>query len=537
MDDKRSYSRRKFLGGALAAGASATVVETLSNAALPRPAAPSPAGPQGMKTLLFFDDWLLHRCDGLERVWHRPTFVKELISGFYPGFLGYGGYMTVFHDERVGRYVMYLAIYPPEADAGVFVVRLQSDDPYNWPNPHFDRSVTPAWKGFQNVVTDQHAERFWPFAVQSLAGTPLAERGYLAANWNVTPEYGKYVHYLREHRLVSAPWPPAGEGSVLGFSQDGLHFNVDREHPWQHPGADAPGNFLWSDKAGVYVMYTRRIDLDRRIVYSTTTDFQHFSPLLTAIQPDALDPLATELYEMPARPYEDFYLGFLHILTTDPAEKSRIKMVGRMQTQLIHSYNGIHWVRPVREPFIGVRDYGQQGGGCVYCMEMLRAPDNRLLFYVHASYGEHGAYPPMQAAGMDVTGLFSPLLYELRLDGFCSLRTRSRDGVLETKTLIPQGNDIRLNVQTTQHTGVRVQLLDGITLEPLPGYTLEEAVMIRGDHLFAPVRWKNHEDISEWVGKPVRLEVHLQEAELFAVRLDYKSYYTQVGTPPMESLA
>jgi hypothetical protein len=143
----------------------------------------------------------------------------------------------------------------------------------------------------------------------------------------------------------------------------------------------------------------------------------------------------------------------------------------------------------------------------------------------------------MQAAGMDVTGYFSPLLYELRLDGFCSLRTISRDGLLETKTLVPQAGDLRLNVRSAKHTAVRVQLRDGLTLDPIPGYTFDDALPISGDHLFAPARWKQHADLSEWVGKPVRVEVALREAELFAIRLRHKSYYTQVGTPPMASLA
>ena len=92
-------------------------------------------------------------------------------------------------------------------------------------------------------------------------------------------------------------------------------------------------------------------------------------------------------------------------------------------------------------------------------------------------------------------------------------------------------------MRTTRHTSVRVQLLHGLTLNPLPGYTFEDAVSISGDHLFAPVRWKNHEDIAEWIGKPVRVEIEMREAELFAVRMQYKSRYAQVGTPPMASMA
>ena len=59
--------------------------------------------------------------------------------------------MTVFHDEQVGRYVLYLAVFP-RPDPGVFVVRLESDDPYEWPHPVYDVGATPAWKGFEKVA-------------------------------------------------------------------------------------------------------------------------------------------------------------------------------------------------------------------------------------------------------------------------------------------------------------------------------------------------------------------------------------------------
>ena len=370
---------------------------------------------------------------------------------------------------------MYLNLYPREADPGTFVVRLESDDPRTWPSPRYSPGASPAWKGFSNVVTDQHGERFWAYAVTSLAGTPLARRGYVASQWYRTPEYEQYVRGLKAQGRVGEFRPPnPAEGrSVLGFSEDGLHFQVDREHPFRHVGADDSGNFFWSPPLGKFVINTRRVDNDRRIVHSTTEDFESFSPLLTALQPDAGDVIGTEFYDMPSRPYEDMFLGFLHVMTTDPRAKSRIKMSGSMATQLAHSYNGVNWVRPNRDPFLALRPYGEQGGGQVYGMEMLRTPEDRLLFFAHCSYGEdmeptRGCRRP----GMETTGYFNALLYELRLDGFCSLRTRSRDGLLETKTLVPQAGDLRLNVQTTRHTAVRVQLLDGLTSRSAAGVHL-----------------------------------------------------------------
>ena len=200
---------------------------------------------KAMKSILFLDDWMVEHRDSLERVWGKPEFVKELFTDFYPGFLGYGGYMTVFHDEQVGRYVLYLAVFPPEADPGVFVVRLESDDPYEWPHPVYDAGATPAWKGFEKVVLDQHGQRFWPFSIRPLAGTPIADRGYVTGEWVMPP--------LADRRQA------AREGvSALGFSHDGLNFEVDRDNPWRRPGSDVPGHITWNEAACRFHIYNEK---------------------------------------------------------------------------------------------------------------------------------------------------------------------------------------------------------------------------------------------------------------------------------------
>ncbi|MBI3942805.1 MAG: hypothetical protein HY326_07305 [Chloroflexi bacterium] len=113
------------------------------------------------------------------------------------------------------------------------------------------------------------------------------------------------------------------------------------------------------------------------------------------------------------------------------------------------------------------------------------------------------------------------------------MKTWGKDGLLRTKTIIPKSGKLQLNVRTTHHTAVRVQLLDGNTGEPIPGYTLEESVPISGDHLFAEPRWQTRSDLAELVGKPVRIEVHMREAEIFAIRVDCQVY---IGTEPTENV-
>ena len=120
-----------------------------------------------MNGIWFFDDWMLERRDCLERVWGKPTFVKEIFTTYPPaGWDGYGGFLTCFFDERLGRYVMYLINFPgrgaknrtPGIAAGEFQFRLQSDDPCSWPTPSYDSSAALAWEGFEDVVIDQEGK-------------------------------------------------------------------------------------------------------------------------------------------------------------------------------------------------------------------------------------------------------------------------------------------------------------------------------------------------------------------------------------------
>ena len=471
-----------------------------------------------MKGIWFFDDWMLERRDCLERIWGKPSFVKEIFTEFTPPGFSYGGYMTVFFDEKLGRHVMYITTYPSRKKGFVVTMRLQSDDPYEWPNPRYDSSASPDWRGFKDVVVDQNDEPIWAYTVHTLAGTPLAQRGHIST-----------VLDIPRHLTLG------------GFSDDGVHFTVDRDRPWLDPGSDNTGDVLWNQEAGLYEIITRPIYGDRRVAISTTKDFNEFSRPITVLQPDALDRLGTEFYDMPSRPYEGMYIGMIHVFTTDRFEETssvsppwpQIKYYGRMETELTYSYNGLQWYRSDRKPFMGLRDYGLMGGGSVYGMEMLRTNDDKLLLYASASKGGHGDARVMDEAGLDITGLQNPQLYEMRLDGFCSLKTWGHRGVLRTKTIVPKSGKISLNVRTMDHTEIHVQILDGKTAQPIPEYTWEEAAPISGDHLFAQPRWKRRSDISELVDRPIRIEIAMREAELFAIRNECEALY---ACEPLQTL-
>lgn len=53
---------------------------------------------------------------------------------------------------------------------------------------------------------------------------------------------------------------------------------------------------------------------------------------------------------------------------------------------------------------------------------------------------------------------------------------------------------------------------------PIPGFTFEDCTPLAADRLAAPVRWKK--PLAELRDRPVRLEIRLRNARLFALNLD-----------------
>jgi len=207
------------------------------------------------------------------------------------------------------------------------------------------------------------------------------------------------------------------------------------------------------------------------------------------------------------------------IYDTEPMEKSMLTMQGAMETQLTYSYDGEHWYRAFHNSmFIGRGGAGTLTGGMVVAGAPVRTPDDRVVFSGWGTWGDHGHHDTPNEGGS--------FIYELRLDGFAYLRTRARHGLIRTKALIPEGDELTLNVRTNRSGYVKVQVLDAVTFEPIPHYTLDEAIPITGDHLFAKAQWQDRDNIAELKGRPVILEVHVREGELYALRLPYKANYT-----------
>ena len=107
--------------------------------------------------------------------------------------------------------------------------------------------------------------------------------------------------------------------------------------------------------------------------------------------------------------------------------------------------------------------------------------------------------------------------YSLRIDGFVSLHAPLAGGALLTKSLKFSGARLGLNVSTSAAGTVRVELQED-NGKPLPGFSLADCDPIYGDDLERTVSWKGSSNLSSIVGKPVRLRLELQDADVFSFR-------------------
>jgi hypothetical protein len=107
--------------------------------------------------------------------------------------------------------------------------------------------------------------------------------------------------------------------------------------------------------------------------------------------------------------------------------------------------------------------------------------------------------------------------FVIRPDGFISLHAGTQAGELVTKPLVFAGRHLRLNYSTSAAGGVRVEIQDE-SGRAIPGFAFTDCQLLFGDRLDGVVAWKDSPELSRLAGRPVRIRVQLQEADLYAFR-------------------
>jgi hypothetical protein len=106
--------------------------------------------------------------------------------------------------------------------------------------------------------------------------------------------------------------------------------------------------------------------------------------------------------------------------------------------------------------------------------------------------------------------------YTLRLDGFVSVNGSANEGnELLTKPMTFEGAKLSFNFATSAAGSLKVELQkpDG---SPYDGFALSESDLMFGDTVDRTITWGGQSDVSRLQGKPIRLRVVLNDADLYS---------------------
>jgi len=193
------------------------------------------------------------------------------------------------------------------------------------------------------------------------------------------------------------------------------------------------------------------------------------------------------------------------------------KVDGRKTIELTSSRDLRHWNRVAnRTPFMELSPVGDGSAYDTGQLEPANRPvvrNNELWFY----------YTGLRNRGMTIADYLARkhldsgaiCLAKLRLDGFVSLKGGTEWGRLLTKPLLVEGPQLRVNVDSWRGQ-VRAEIVDAADGHPIPGFTTDESVPVVSDNIDVLMRWKDKPDLSELLGRTVRIRFSLFQAELYA---------------------
>jgi hypothetical protein len=212
-------------------------------------------------------------------------------------------------------------------------------------------------------------------------------------------------------------------------------------------------------------------------------------------------------YEEPKQP------GTRRILYED---KSRGLGSGNVETQVAVSRDGVHWKRFPSPTYIQVGEYEGRSLHQIYIAEgMVRRGDEIWQYF----YGQEEYHSPARR-NREGNGVYRTVQ---RLDGFVSADAPyEREGKIVTRPFTFEGGRLELNI----NTGGMGYALVGITAEdgtPIEGFATDDCIYINGNFVRHTVEWLGRgTDVSSLAGKPLRLEIRMRGASLFALQFVQK---------------
>ncbi|QDU46034.1 hypothetical protein Mal52_45310 [Symmachiella dynata] len=447
----------------------------------------------GSRRELFVDRHLIGELEDAQLVLNRPRDMGSAVEFDAPWEGAFCGYCTIIKDGDTYR-AYYRGLPQPRRDGSNSEVTCvaESTDGIAWTKPKLGLFKVDGSKE-NNVILANHApfsHNFCPM-LDTRDGVPADQRYKALAGTRKT-------------------------GLVPFVSADGLSWKKLQDEPVITAGAfDSQNVPMWSESENQYVCYFRVfVDGIRRISRTTSKDFITWTePVLMGYDGGPIE----HLYTNQTSPYfraPHIYVGIAarffpgrRVLTPEQAKEVGVDpgyFNDCSDGVLITTRGGDQYSRTFPEGFvrpgIGLENWVSRTN--YPALNVVQTGDDTMSFYVNQNYGQPTAHMRR---------------YEIRLDGFASVRAPYTGGEMITKPLIFTGNQLDLNFATSAAGGIRIEIQDADG-KPIPGFTLGDSQELIGNEISRAASWKGSKDVSKLAGKPVRLKFVMKDADLYALQ-------------------
>ena len=304
-------------------------------------------------------------------------------------------------------------------------------------------------------------------------------------------------------------------------SKDGLHWQVKKGGDWATDdwSPEPPVFCFYRESDRTHVLTARPGWGDRRLVLRETRDFITWGEPALHLQPDALDvegPVG--LYGMPVIRSGPGYVGVLWTFRNSSSVpvNSYNQFFGDFDSQLTFSYDGHHFIRGQRKPFIALNPIPQHGCAQIRPSSFV-VTDTDVRIYSESHKGAHGRERSAKNATKEPTS--AVLLHTVRRDGFMHLRSRGDFARIQSKPMLLKSAKLAINA-AADFGEVRFQITD-LKSQSLPGLSFDDCLPMRNaNSLHHDLKWKET-SLEALVGKVVRIEMEFRQANLFALYGDW----------------
>jgi hypothetical protein len=412
---------------------------------------------------------------------------------------------------------MYYRGYGPEARYGGDLKKnltcyAESDDGIHWTKP--DLGIIELNGSGDNNAILPSGVAFCPF-IDRRPGVPPAE-GYKANMESRDPRPNGLMGYV---------------------SADAIHWKLVSEEPIVRPTLpnhfDSQNVMFWSEVEQMYVLYARyaagadpRSESSigggkRSFARATSDDFIHWSDPVPVTYSDTGSTMPSQhLYTNQTQPY--YRAPHIYVSLPGRFQQGRRVLTDEQGTTVgVHAGGGgLNDVADgvlltsragtslfdftFRESFVrpGI-GYGNWTSRNNYpALGIVPTGPGEMSLYVQRHYGQRSAYLERMT---------------LRIDGFSSVNAPYDGGQFLTRPLTFSGRALEINYSTSAAGSIRVEIQD-TNGSPIDGYGLADCPEIIGDEISRVVSWERGSDLSELIGRPVRLKFHMADADLYSIR-------------------